>query len=109
MASTASAQRKPRAFNDLREYLSVVKEMGHLTVIHGADGELEIGALTGMIGARRDCPVLLFDAIKGYPRGMRLMTNMLNNAERQKIIHGCPPEFSETDCLLYTSPSPRDS
>ena len=73
MASTI-AERRPRRFNDLREYLSVVKEMGHLKMIEGADGELEIGALTGMIGARRDCPVLLFDAIQGYPRGMRLMT-----------------------------------
>ena len=83
MATPITAERRPQAFNDLREYLCVVKEMGHLKMIEGADGELEIGALTGMIGARRDCPVLVFDAITGYPRGMRLMTNMLNNAERQ--------------------------
>ena len=63
--------------------------MGHLKVVEGADGELEIGGLTGMIGARKDCPVLLFDSIIGYPRGVRSMTNMLNNAERQKLIHGC--------------------
>ena len=101
MTFTQSAPRQCRPFNDLREYLSVVKEMGHLKVIEGADGELEIGALTGMIGARHDCPVLLFDAIKGYPRGVRLMTNMLNNAERQKIIHGCPPELSETEAARW--------
>ena len=101
MTTLTAAERRPRPFNDLREYLSVVKEMGHLTVIHGANGELEIGALTGMIGARRDCPVLLFDAIKGCPRGVRLMTNMLNNAERQKIIHGCPPELSEAEAARW--------
>ena len=101
MAFTQSAPRQCRPFHDLREYLSAVKAMGHLKVVEGADGELEIGALTGMIGARKDCPVLLFDAIKGYARGMRLMTNMLNNAERQKLIHGCPPELTETEAMRW--------
>ena len=101
MAATQSAPRRCRPFKDLREYLSAVKGIGHLKVVEGADGELEIGALTGMIGARKNCPVLLFDAIKGYPRGMRLMTNMLNNAERQKLIHGCPPEMSETEAMRW--------
>jgi 4-hydroxy-3-polyprenylbenzoate decarboxylase len=85
----------------LREYLSAVKAMGHLKVVEGADRELEIGALTGMIGERKNCPVLLFDAIKGYARGMRLMTNTLNNAERQKLIHGCPPELTETEAMRW--------
>jgi 4-hydroxy-3-polyprenylbenzoate decarboxylase len=86
MANPAATERKARPFHDLREYLAAVKEMGHLKMVEGADGELEIGALTGIIGARKDCPVLLFDAIKGYPRGVRLMTNMLNNAARLIII-----------------------
>src|SRR5689334_5952133 len=80
---------------------SVVKEMGHLKLIEHADAELEIGALTGMIGARRDCPVLLFDSIKDYPRGMRLMTNLLNNSERQKVIHGCPAEIGEAEAARW--------
>jgi len=101
MTPTQNAERRPRAFHDLREYLSVVKEMGHLKLIEGADAELEIGALTGMIGARRDCPVLLFDAIKNYPRGTRLMTNLLNNSERQKVIHGCPTEIGETEAARW--------
>src|ERR671918_2949306 len=101
MATPVAAERRPRPFSDLREYLSVVKEMSQLQVIEGADGELEIGALTGMIGARKNCAVLLFDSIKGYPRGMRLMTNMLNNAERQKLIHGCPPEMSEPEAARW--------
>ena len=101
MAKPVAAERRPRPFHDLREYLSAVKEMGHLKVVEGADGELEIGALTGIIGARKNCPVLLFDAIKGYARGWRLMTNMLNNAERQKLIHGCPPELTETEAVRW--------
>ena len=101
MATPVTAERRPRPFHDLREYLSAVKAMGHLKMVEGADGELEIGALTGMIGARKNCPVLLFDAIKGYARGMRLMTNMLNNAERQKLIHGCPPELTETEAVRW--------
>jgi hypothetical protein len=45
MTPTQNAERRPRAFHDLREYLSIVKEMGHLKLIEGADAELEIGAL----------------------------------------------------------------
>src|SRR5215831_21066538 len=97
MTVPVTAERRPRPFKDLRECLAAVKEMGHLKIVEGADGELEIGALTGIIGARKNCPVLLFDAIKGYERGWRLMTNMLNNAERQKMIYGCPPELSESE------------
>src|SRR5262244_2700892 len=101
MATAVAAERRPRPFADLREYLAVVKEMGQVKLVEGADGELEIGALTGIIGARKNCPVLLFDAIKGYARGWRIMTNMLNNAERQKLIHGCPPELTETEAMRW--------
>jgi 4-hydroxy-3-polyprenylbenzoate decarboxylase len=97
MTTPITDERRPRPFNDLREYISMVKGMGHLTLVEGADIDLEIGALTGIIGARRNCPVLLFDAIKGYPRGVRLLTNILNNSERQKIIYGCPSEIGETE------------
>ena len=86
------------AFNDLREYLSVVKEMGHL------NRHPRCGRRVGDWRAHWDdrcaaqiVPSYCFDAIKGCPRGVRLMTNMLNNAERQKIIHGCPPELSEAE------------
>ena len=101
MTTQIAAERRPRPFRDLREYLAAVKEMGQLKIVEGADGELEIGALTGIIGARKDCPVLLFDAIKGYSRGTRLMTNMLNNSARQKMIHGCPPEISEAEAARW--------
>ena len=101
MTKPVAAERRPRPFRDLREYLAAVKEMGHLKIVEGADGELEIGALTGIIGARKDCPVLLFDAIKGYARGTRLMTNMLNNSARQKMIHGCPDEISEAEAARW--------
>ena len=52
MTSTKNAKRRPRAFYDLREYLSVVKDIGHLKLVEGADAELEIGALTGMMKRR---------------------------------------------------------
>ena len=101
MTTPVATERRPRPFHDLREYLAAVKEMGQLKIVEGADGELEIGALTGIIGARKDCPVLLFDSIKGYSRGTRLMTNMLNNSARQKMIHGCPPEISEAEAARW--------
>ena len=54
MSFTQSTPRQCRPFHDLREYLSAVKAMGHLKVVEGADTELEIGTLTGMIGTRKE-------------------------------------------------------
>ena len=99
--TTPGARRECRPFTDLREFLSVVKEMGQLKVVEGADWDLEIGALTGMIGAQRNCPVLLFDSIKGYSRGFRMMTNMLNNGARQRLIYGCPPEVKDSEAVQW--------
>jgi hypothetical protein len=72
MANPITAERRPRPFRDPWEYPAAVKEMGQLQTLEGADGELEIDALTGIIGAGKDCPVLLFDSTKGHARGTSL-------------------------------------
>ena len=44
--------------------------------ISGADWNLELGGLTELVWRKKgeDCPALLFDNIKGYPSGYRVMT-----------------------------------
>jgi len=65
-----------RAEGDLREFLRFAEETGELEVIEGADPHLEIGALYELSLQREHPPVLLFENIKGYPPGMRVLMNI---------------------------------
>ena len=59
-------------FNDLREFISKVEELGEYQLIEGADTEREIGALSLLISEKPDSPLLMFDKIKGYQPGYRV-------------------------------------
>jgi UbiD family decarboxylase len=53
-----------------------------LKQIEGVDVDLEIGALSEVVGAGPEAPALLFDKIQGYPRGFRVLTNMFQTQRR---------------------------
>ncbi len=67
---------------DLRDWLDVVDDLGQLTVVDGADWDLEIGAISRLNYRRPQPPALLFDNIKGYPPGFRVLTGSVSNALR---------------------------
>lgn len=58
----------------LRDWLRQADAMGELREIKGADWDLEIGALSALNVKRKDAPALLFDNIKEYPGGYRVLT-----------------------------------
>jgi UbiD family decarboxylase len=72
---------------DLREWLSRVDEVGELKTIHEADPEVEIGTLTEINDSNRG-PALLFERIKGYPQGHRLLSSALITSSRLGIALG---------------------
>ena len=65
-------------FNDLREFLKKAEELGQVNRIEGADWNLEIGNITELQLSVPNAPLLLFDKIKGYKPGYRIVTNFLN-------------------------------
>ncbi len=69
------AQRRA-AEGDLREFLRLAAATGELRVIEGADPHLEIGALYELSLEHDYPPVLLFDRIKGFPAGRRILCNI---------------------------------
>lgn len=81
---------EPPRFNDLREYVDRVKEVDHCRVIEGADWDLEIGAITELQCEIPNSPLLLFDGIKGYQRGYRVVSNVLNTPRRIALALGLP-------------------
>src|SRR5262249_12250642 len=67
--------------SDLRDVMRAFDERGDLKRVDNVDWNLELGAITELI-ALRDGPALLFDHIRGYPAGYRVMTNFMNSPRR---------------------------
>ena len=59
---------------DLREFITKVDELGELKVIEGADWNLEIGGINHVAAMEPNPPALLFDKIKDYKAGYRILT-----------------------------------
>src|SRR4026208_938778 len=67
---------------DLREWLAKVAAMGELQPVPGADWNKEIGAISQINYQRSENPALLFDDIKDYSRGYRVLTSSMGSTRR---------------------------
>jgi UbiD family decarboxylase len=86
-------------YKDLREFIGRVEELGALRRIEGADPRFEIGGITEVAAGQPDCPALLFDGIKGFPRGFRIFTNATTNVQRAALALGIDPNLRPLDAL----------
>src|SRR5678810_1495976 len=59
---------------DLRPWLAQVSGLGELKDVRGADWNLELGAISELNVKKDVPPALLFDEIKDYPKGFRVLT-----------------------------------
>src|SRR6266508_3410228 len=79
--------------NDLRAFMGELEQLGELKALNGADWNLEIGALTE-ISAEQNGPALLFDEIKGYRKGFRILCNIFAGQRRTGMTLGLPRELT---------------
>jgi 4-hydroxy-3-polyprenylbenzoate decarboxylase len=84
--------------NDLRGFIEAFDQMGELKRVEGADRDLEIGALTELMAERRG-PALLFDKIKDFPAGYRILSNPLSSTKRLALVLGLPQDLKDLDML----------
>ena len=68
--------------SDFRGWLSEIDRMGKLLTIEGADWNLELACINDFNVNKKDCPVLLFDKIKDYPEGFRVVTSSVAAARQ---------------------------
>ncbi|MBM2832824.1 MAG: decarboxylase UbiD [Dehalococcoidia bacterium] len=78
--------------DDLRAWLAKVEGMEELKKVDGADWNLEISCLN-TLNWKRKGPALLFDKIKGYPAGFRVLTSAFVTANRVALTLGLPAGF----------------
>ncbi len=77
--------------DDLRDWLEKADKMGQLKKVDGADWDLEIGCLTYLNHKKvKDCPPLLFDNIKSYPTGYRVLTCSTSNPKTVSLTFDLP-------------------
>ncbi len=88
-------------FNDLRHFVSKVDEIGQLKVVQGASCELEIGAITEVAAFKKSCPAVLFDSIKGFSKGFRVLTNFVANRQRERMVFGVSNDLTDPEAVLY--------
>ncbi len=86
-------------YKDLREFIARVDALGALRHVRGADARHELGAVTEVAAGMAQCPALLFDEIKGYPKGFRIFTNATTSAQRAALALGLDPMLRPMEAL----------
>src|SRR2546428_12057973 len=82
-ATISKEQTRTTKSRGLRSWIDEVEKLGELARINGADWDVEIGAITELGHHRGEkSKAILFDHIKGYPEGYRVLTNTLNTVKR---------------------------
>ncbi|MBI2831867.1 MAG: UbiD family decarboxylase [Chloroflexi bacterium] len=87
--------------DDLRSFIKKTEELGECKLVEGADWELEIGSIAEVMGTVPDSPMLLFDSIKGYPKGYRVLTNVFPKLSRLVLALGFPEMKNKREVVSY--------
>ena len=87
------------AYKDLRGYLDAADKIGELRRVEEADWDLELGAITEVAARATNPKVVLFDKIKGYPKGFRVVTNPVCSAATTGLAFGLDPTLSGMDMV----------
>jgi UbiD family decarboxylase len=90
----------PEQYDGLRSFLAECDKHGEVKVVKNADWNLEVGALTETVSEFIDePPALLFDEIKGYPKGYRVLSIPTASRKRMAIALGLPIDSTKMDIV----------
>lgn len=85
---------------NLRDWIKKVDEMDELLHLEGADWNLEIGCIEEVVSQNtKKRPAILFDKIKGYPEGYRILTNILGSLPRLCLTVGFPLDYKPVEFI----------
>src|SRR5215475_13753462 len=81
-------------YTDLRDWIQRVDELGELRRVEGADWNLEMGAITEVYARNEPYPAILFDKIKDYQAGRRILVGVNTiSLKRQLLILNMPLDY----------------
>jgi 4-hydroxy-3-polyprenylbenzoate decarboxylase len=91
-------------YDGLRSFLAECEKLGEVKIIRDADWNLEIGALTEMVSELIDePPALMFDEIKGYPKGFRVLSIPTASRMRMAIALGLSPDTPKMEIVRHAA------
>src|SRR6516225_9211751 len=86
---------------DLRSWLAALRAADEVQEVRGAERESEIGGIVDLYMRKMGNPAVLFDDIPGYPRGHRILANILTSVRRINLTLGLPIEGSAIELVSY--------
>ena len=91
---------EPIVHNDLRGFIDEAKKISQWREIEGADWDKEIGSLIEATAELiPQAPMLLFDRIKGYPAGFRILSLALASYKRVAVALGLPTDINKLEVM----------
>ena len=85
----------------MRAWIAQLRAADELQDIDGAEREREIGGIVDIYQRRIRNKAVLFDDIPGYPRGHRILANILTSVRRINITLGL--DADATPPRLFTT------
>ncbi|HEY4636078.1 MAG TPA: hypothetical protein VIG92_05920, partial [Rhodospirillales bacterium] len=89
------------ANKDLRDWLSGVAAAGELKTISGVEPKEEIGGIVDIYQRKMGNPALMFDEVPGFPKGHRVLANILTSVPRINVALGLPPKATEMELIQW--------
>jgi 4-hydroxy-3-polyprenylbenzoate decarboxylase len=86
---------------DLRSWIAKMDAAGEIQHISGAEREEEIGGIVDFYQRKTGNPAVLFDDIPGYPKGHRVLANILTSIKRIHLTLGHAPDATAMDLVHY--------
>jgi UbiD family decarboxylase len=80
-------------YDGLRTFINKCRALNEVVDIEKADWNVEIGTLTEAVAEKiSDPPMILFDEIKGYPKGFRVLSLPMGSKRRTALMFDLPPD-----------------
>src|SRR6185295_17925489 len=98
------------AYHDLRSFVEAAKKVSDWREIEGADWDGEIGALVESAAELvPQPPMLIFDKIKGYPAGYRVLSLPYAAYRRVALALGLPTDKPKLEILRLAARKVRSA
>src|SRR6266571_5023534 len=89
------------ANKDLRDWIRGIEAADELKIIKGAEPKEEIGGFVDIYQRKMGNPALMFDEVPGFPKGHRIIANILTSVPRINLALGLPPQGPEMELIQW--------
>jgi 4-hydroxy-3-polyprenylbenzoate decarboxylase len=97
-------------FADMRAFIEACQSVDAWRVVEGIDWNLELAALTEATAELiPEPPLLLFDNIKGYPAGYRVVSLLIASYKRAALALELPPDRTKLELVRLAARKIREA